>query len=145
MSDFFNKLDSKIEEKNQQKQTTKLNVEETKQFFKNEISELASIIKDYVEKCVARGINASCSVNEYSFSFTVKNKNGFFLTEIFSQSDNPLYFEFVSEFMDDNRKKYRSKSGMTYTENNWDQGVAVNKIEKTINDFMFYIDRHGGL
>ncbi|EJB1788670.1 hypothetical protein MUC14_004604 [Vibrio parahaemolyticus] len=145
MSDFFNKLDQKINEQKQIQKNAKSRLEELKDFFKIQISELEPRLNDYVEQCNKRSMNASCSVNDYSFSFTLKNQNGFFNTIIFHQDFSSDRFQFTNEFMNDDRKKYTSTDGMSYVESSWTQELAIKKVEQTIEDFVFYAKRHGGI
>ncbi len=145
MSDFFNKLDQTINEQKQSQQNVKSRLEEIKSFFQVQISELEPRLNDYVEQCNKRGINALCSVNDYSFSFTLKNQNGFFHTITFHQDFNSECFQFTKEFMNDDHKKYTSTDGISYVEDSWTQELAIAKVEKTIEDFVFYAKRHGGI
>jgi hypothetical protein len=51
----------------------------------------------------------------------------------------------TTESTNDDGRTYTSTDGSSYRANNWDNDIFIQKLEKHINDYLFYAERHGGL
>ena len=149
--DFFAEIDRDIKRKKEGKEKEgkekeKIKVNDTKIYFQNEISKLKEKINYYIVNCNKRGILATWHINNgSSFEFKIDNRKGYYIELIFSEGSGGNDYIFKENNINDDGKAFTSTCGESYNENNWSQEIATKKIEKTIKDFMFYVDRHGGL
>jgi hypothetical protein len=144
--DFFKEVDKKIDSINEAKTKDKNSALEVDIFMKKAIQDFMPTLQTYVDKVEERGIKCECRSNELSFSFMLfykdGGKNGLTFGQDFTLNSGAFIFKGHST--NDDGKNFTSTDGSPISQNNWSLEDAEKRVQRTINDFLFYADRHGG-
>lgn len=144
--DFFKKVDKKIESIDEAEAAEKTAAKELQAFMKKAIDEFSPTLQSYADRIKARGIRCESNCNGHSFSIILYYKNGGKHGLTFSQEYRSRIgaYSFNGHFTNDNGKNYTSTDGSQITQSNWSTEDAERRVQKLIEDFLFYADRHGG-
>jgi hypothetical protein len=144
--DFFAKIDSELNKQKAQKDASDTPAAQNQAFFKSILPRITAIADSYAAKCKERGIFATVSANDRVISFTLRYKSGE-QRELVAYPDptanNRMTFE--EHYPSEKGKRYKSLPSEWYDESNWSDDIFSAKIEKTIQDFVYYADRQGGI
>ncbi len=147
MSDeFFEKIDATLGKQKSKKANVDNLGDANRRFVISVIPRLAKIAEDYASKCDARGMVARVSQNERSITFSLKYKDGqerYVTGRCHSEMNDKLGFE--EHFPDNDGKRYKSSPMAWYDESSWSDDRFKGVLEKTIEDFVIYAERFGGV
>lgn len=144
--DFFDKIDAKLGEQKTTKVAKDNASDANRAFVKKVIPQLVAIAEGYAEKCRARGMSANVSHSDYSVTFELRYKNGQKRTLVGGPDhDMNNRLAFNAHWPNDDGKRYKSPPMSWYTEADWSDDRYETQLEKTIEDFVFYADRQGGI
>ena len=143
--DFFDEVDSAIDDNkakqdNQRKKDKALSV-----FFSDEIKSITPMLKNYESTLNEKGMKCDLKLGEGSFSFTIKHNNGNNHTLSFSLDNQDEFrsYNFYTYFRDEkNGSPMKSTDAKPYNKENWSHEMVEERIQKHIEDFMFYQKRH---
>lgn len=144
--DFFTKVDKKMDSIDEAEAAEKTAAAELQAFMKRAIEDFSPTLQSYVDQIKKRGIRCESNCNGHSFSITLYFKDGGKHGLTFSQEYRSSLgaYSFNGHFTNDDGKDYTSTDGSQITQSNWSADDAERRIQKVIEDFLFYADRHGG-
>jgi hypothetical protein len=144
--DFFKKVDKKIDSIDEAEAAEKKAAAELQVFMKKAIEDFSPTLQYYVDQIKGRGIRCESNSNGHSFSITLYFKDGGKHGLTFSQEYRSRIgtYSFNVYFTNDDGKNHTSTDGSQITQSNWSAEDAESRIQKVIEDFLFYADRHDG-
>ena len=144
MSDFFDKLDSAIDKQKQAESDHKAAKQQNEEFFSQISARLAPALENYATKLKERGMRVVHSANSRHVWLELKYSDGGHRSlSLNTDLDSGRIF-FEEHFTNDDGKNYKSTSGASYDQATWKDEIFASKLEKMIEDFVFYAPRHGG-
>lgn len=144
MNDFFKNIDKNIEEQKKSKSDYSEMKEKNEDFFELVSLRVMPILEQYVEEMKKRNIKFKYSNNKRHISIELKYKNGGHNSLIFNPNLDSGRIEFNRYFTSDDGKNYHSTDGSSYDESTWSDEFFKTRLEKLIEDFIFYAPRYGG-
>jgi hypothetical protein len=144
--DFFKKVDTKMGSIGEAEAAEKKAAAELQSFMKKAIEDFAPTLQSYADKIKERGIRCESNSNGHGFSITLYFKDGGKHGLTFSQEYRSRIgaYSFNGHFTNDDGKNYTSTDGAQITQSNWSVEDTERRVQKVIEDFLFYADRHGG-
>ena len=144
MADFFSKLDSAIDKQKEAENDHKEAKQQNAEFFGQISARLAPILEQYAKQLEDRGMRVTHSANERFVWLELKYRDGGHRALSLHTGLNSGRIEFEELFTNDDGKNYKSTTGASYDQSTWKDELFVSKLEKMIEDFVFYAPRHGG-
>ncbi|MBO2888551.1 hypothetical protein J5H79_22890, partial [Providencia rettgeri] len=145
INDILNKIDSKKEENAEAEIQNKQMQSDNESFLRELVINLAPMVKEYEEKLSEKGIKVKADIGLQSISFELKfNDGGHWNLLLAPTLDSTGRFSFTSSCTNDDGRPYTSTNGSTYGKTNWQDEMFFEKLDKHIEDFIYYSDRHGG-
>jgi hypothetical protein len=144
--DFFDKIDGDLGKQKSEKDAKEKVSKANRAFVKDTIPRLVPIAESYVEKCRARGMSADVSHSDYSITFELRYKGGQKRTLVGGpdhEMGNKLAFK--SHWPNDDGRRYTSMPMAWDDQKSWSDDRFETQLKKTIEDFIFYADRFGGI
>lgn len=142
--DFFDKVDAKLSSDAAKKQAANDLNARNREFSKKAISEVYPLAVEYKKKLVERGIHVELNGSETGFSFKAfyadGGHNGL---EVYPTLETGE-IQFHSIYTNDDGRNHRGTDAARYNEKNWTPKEFEVRLKKSIDDFLFYADRHGG-
>lgn len=145
MNDFFTNIDNHINEQKKAKDAYQATKEKNEEFFELISLRLMHILEQYVQEIKKREIEVKSSTNTRHISIELKYKDGGHRSLVLNTNLNSGRIEFNQYYTNDDGKNYQSTDGGSYDESTWKDDIFKGKVEKLIQDFIFYAPRHGGL
>jgi hypothetical protein len=145
IDDYFGKFDGKMGAiANTQTKAQEVKSKNEK-FLEEFISRLAPMVSTYKAKLKERGVNADVESHPTGISFTLKYKDGGHRATHIGRDSKTSRIEITTFFTDDNHKNYRSTDGNSHDQNSWQDEFFELSLQRCIDDYLFYADRHGGI
>jgi hypothetical protein len=142
--EFFSKVDSKLlKTAVETSETEKVNAE-NREFLEEVIVRLNPIAESYEAKLKERNIRTEVKSYPGGISFGLKYKDGGHRTLTIGGYQESNRIEFKTHFTNDDGKNYVSTSGKTYQKSDWQDLIYVEELQKCIDEFLYYQNRHGG-
>lgn len=145
MSDFFDKIDNAISKQKQAEIDHKSAQQENEEFFSQISARLAPTLETYATKLKERGMRVVHSANGRHVWLELKYRDGGHRALSLQTNLDSGRIEFEEHFTNDDGKNYKSTTGASYDKSSWNDELFVSRLEKMIEDFIFYAPRHGGL
>ncbi|EOX9657135.1 hypothetical protein AAER06_29860 [Pseudomonas aeruginosa] len=143
--DFFSKLDEKLKAAQEKEVLKKATMEKNLSFLKEVSSRLSPLAKDYKSKLQERGIKVDLKISDYCISFSLTYRDGGHHAITLGAALNSNRLEITENFTDDDGRNYTSLDGSSYDSANWKDEIYEEKLKKSIESFISYADRHGGI
>ena len=144
MSDFFDKLDNAIGKQKQAENDHKAAKQENEEFFSQISARLSPTLEAYATKLKERGMRVVHSANSRHVWLELKYSDGGHRALSLHTNLDSGRVEFEEFFTNDDGKNYKSTTGASYDPSTWKDEFFASKLEKMIEDFVFYAPRHGG-
>jgi hypothetical protein len=145
IDDFFKNVDSNLEAMHRSASAAQSAAEKNMAFARQLIERLTPIARAYEDQLKERRIRVKLSASEDGIFFRLEYKNGHHYALALNTEGKLNRLEIKSHFTNEGGKNYVSTTGATYDENNWNDSVYTEQLEKCIQDFLFYANRHGGV
>jgi len=144
-SDFFGKLDAKLNDQTAIKVANEDRANELRIFASEVFERVTPIAQDYASKLKDKGITAVVSsyATGIDFKLTFQDGGHYNLSLGIGRSGRTLEFE--GDYTNDDGRPYRSVDGASYAEETWRDEVFIDKLQHHIEDYVFYSDRHRGV
>lgn len=143
--DFFTNVDSKLRKISEAEAASKDKAAENREFLQEVIARLAPVGSSYKAKLKERNIHAEVQSYPAGLSFTLRYKDGGHRGLSIGGSLETNRISITSSFTNDDGRNFTSTNGATYDKSNWKDEVFEEQLQKCIEDFLFYADRHGGI
>jgi hypothetical protein len=143
--DFFSKIDAKIGNISDAEKANVDKREKNYAFLKTLNERVTPIAESYKTKLQERGIFADVRSNDYGFSFELKYKNGGYRRLELGYDFDTKNITFSDHYTNDDGKNYKTLGGQALDETNWNDSLFEKRLQKCIEDYLFYADRHGGV
>ncbi len=143
--DFFANVDVKLSKAAEANAASKNTASENREFLEEVIARLAPVASSYKEKLKERKVQVEVQSYPTGISFTLRYKDGGHRALNIGGRLEDNRIEVTTLFTNDDGRNYKSTSGASYDKNNWKDSVFEDELQKCINDFLFYADRHGGV
>lgn len=142
--DFFKKIDAEVSKERAENISAEEAKNQRKEFLKELVSNMAPIAISYGEELVKRGVIVEVNPHPYSIIFSMKKKDTNYKHTLVMGEDNKSngFITFECHSTNDDGKPYTSTSGSQYSQNNWEDKIFTEKLEKEIEHFFFYSKRH---
>ncbi|WP_109858689.1 hypothetical protein [Acinetobacter baumannii] len=144
MDEFFKKIDNSIGAQKKSKSDFNEMKKNNEEFFEHTSLRLIPILEQYVEEIKKRNIQVKSTSNKRYISVELKYKNGGYSSLLLSTNLESGRIEFQKNYTGDNGERFVSVDGSSYDERTWKDDIFKTKIEKLIEDFVFYAPRYGG-
>ncbi|AZE30319.1 hypothetical protein C4K05_3613 [Pseudomonas chlororaphis subsp. aureofaciens] len=144
-TDFFKKPDQQIESARDNKIAAEHISKTNLDYLAEIILRIKPVAEGYASELKQREIMVDLKSSKHSITFSMKYKDGghHSLTLGSSHSDNRI--EITGNYTNDDGRPYSSTDGKSYDQTNWSDDIYKEKLEKCIEDFIFYASRHGGI
>jgi len=144
-TNFFKKIDQQIESIRDGKKAAEQNSKTNLDYVAEIILRAKPVAEVYASELKQREISIDLKSSKHSITFSMKYKDGghHSLTLGSSLGDNRL--EITGNYTNDDGRNYSSTDGKSYDQSNWSDDIYKEKLEKCIEDFIFYAPRHGGI
>ncbi|EQB8434665.1 TPA: hypothetical protein VEM73_004365, partial [Pseudomonas aeruginosa] len=96
-------------------------------------------------KLQERGIKVDLKISDYCISFSLTYRDGGHHAITLGAALNSNRLEITENFTDDDGRNYTSLDGSSYDSANWKDEIYEEKLKKSIESFISYADRHGGI
>lgn len=139
---FFKQMEAKAAAIAQKKEQEIAKKQQVVANLKEALPLAERIAKEYSSKLDSLGIANEVSVTEYFFSFKVFfNDGGHHGVQLFEDKG---YMKLQSTFTNDDGKNFTATDGSHFTSIPWSEKAFEDFLQKEIDSFFFYADRHGG-
>lgn len=142
--EFFANVDVKLSKSAEADAASKNAASENREFLGAVIARLTPITSSYKAKLKERNIQVEVQSYPTGISFTLRYKDGGYRALNIGGRLEDNRIEITTLSTNDDGRNYKSSSGASYDKNNWKDSVFEVELQKCINDFLFYADRHGG-
>ena len=143
---FFNNVDKKIAEKQQEQKEEKTRLDEERAFLSQLVESLLPKVEFYKDGLLERGVHAELSSSPRHICFKMKYKDGGRHDLLLSETQRfDGRITMTTESTSDDGRTFTSIDGSSYESSQWNNDIFIQKLEKHINDYLFYAERHGGL
>lgn len=143
--DFFANVDSKLRKISEAEAASNDRSAENREFLELVVARLAPIVSSYKAKLKERNLHAEVQSYPTGISFTIRYKDGGHHGLSIGGSLETNRITMTSSFTNDDGRNYTSTNGATYDKSNWKDELFEEQLQKCIQDFLFYADRHGGV
>lgn len=144
-NDFFKKIDQKIESIRNDKTAAENISRSNLDYLAETVLRIKPIAETYASELKQRQIAVDLQTSKYSVTLTMKFKNGGHHSLSFGSSHTDNRMEITGNYTNDDGRPYSSTDGKSYDHTNWSDIIYKDKLEKCIEDFIFYAPRHGGI
>lgn len=143
---FFKSVDEKIGRQKQEQIEEKETLIHERERLSEIIESLVPEVETYKNGLLERGINAEISSSSRHLSFDMKYKDGGRHDLLLSETERfDGRFAIMKFSTSDDGRTFSSTSGASYNSTTWSNDDFIQALERHINDFLFYANRHGGL
>jgi hypothetical protein len=142
--DFFNKIDKQLDSSKAKKEAAQATQTDRLKFAAQVISQCAPVAEQYQQKLHERGVKVEYSAFPHRLTFKILYKDGGFHGLTFGADRDSSRLTFEGIFTDEG-KSWTSTSGGGYDEKSWKAEIFEQKLQKEIEDALFYADRHHGV
>lgn len=143
---FFKSVDEKIGKQKQEQIKEKETLTQERELLSDIIESLVPEVETYKNGLLERGIHAEISSSSRYLSFNMKYKDGGKHNILLSETErfDGRYAIMTFSTSDDGRT-FSSTNGASYSSTTWSNDNFIQALERHINNFLFYANRHGGL
>lgn len=143
--EFFGSVDAKLGAKKKEHDAREDKRTQNLEFAKQAAADAQPIAERYVEKLRERGITAKVERSELGLSFKLRYADSGIWNLTLSPNVDTGKLEFHGEYTNDDGRRFGSWDAMSYDENTWSAETFTKKLQKHIEDYVFYADRHRGV
>ena len=143
---FFKAVDEKIGRQKQEQIEEKETLVQEREHLSEIIESLVPEVETYKNGLLERGIHAEISSSPRHLSFNMKYKDGGKHELLLSETERfDGRYSITTFSTNDNGRTFSSTNGASYSSATWSNDHFIQALERHINDFLFYANRHGGL
>lgn len=143
---FFKSIDEKIGRQKQEQIEEKEMLTQERELLSDIIESLVPEIETYKNGLLERGIHAEISSSSRHLSFNMKYKDGGKHELLLSETERfDGRYSITTFSTNDDGRAFSSTNGASYSSTTWSNDYFIQALERHINDFLFYANRHGGL
>jgi len=142
--EFFDKIDQLANTQDDQSKQKHEQQDQLTTQVKFLIEQLIPVFSEYKAHLESKGIEVRFEHTETFFSFLMYYKNGGHAGLTLERSHEYDTYQFYSPFTNDDGKSMRSIGDMVTTQKEWSVSDVETLLQKQIEHFFFYADRHGG-
>jgi hypothetical protein len=143
--EFFDKADKKLASLRAAAQAAKTARDVNLEFAQRVFPEIASIAQSYKKKLLERGIHVEISGNDRGLTFNMMYADGGHRGLMVYPEIESNRIQFHTIYTNDDGRDMTGTDGVSYNESGWKDGIFEQKLQKAIDDFLSYADRHGGI
>jgi len=144
VEDFFSKVDGTLNKAAETKAASQDAAAQNREFLEAVIARLSPLATAYKAKLRERGIHTELDSYPTGINFTMRYNDGGHHGLRIGCTLERNRIEITSSFTSDDGKNYTSTDGASYDSTNWNDNIFESKLQKCIEDFLFYAERHGG-
>lgn len=139
--EFFTKVDAKLHKKTGA--NTSIETEsQNRELVKQVISRLMPVVVSYRSKLQERGINADVDSSPAGISITLRYKDGDHNELQIGSISKSSILELKTSLVESGQAYVTTK---TYDYDKWNDSIFETKLQKLIDNFLLYADKHGGI
>lgn len=143
---FFKSVDEKIGRQKQEQIEEKETLVQERERLSEIIASLVPEVETYKNGLLERDIHAEISSSSRHLSFNMKYKDGGKHDLLLSESERfDGRYSIMKFSTSDDGRTFSSTNGASYNSTTWSNDDFIQALERHINDFLFYANRHGGL
>jgi hypothetical protein len=144
---FFKGVDEKIGRQKQEQIEENETLVQERERLSEIIESLVPEVETYQNRLIERGIHAEISSSSRHLSFNMKYKDGGKHDLLLSETErfDGRYAIMTFSTSDDGRTFRSTNGSSSYNSASWSNDHFIQALERHINDFLFYANRHGGL
>jgi hypothetical protein len=140
--DFFAKVDTKLRKETATDAASLETASKNREFVKQVIDRLTPVAASYETKLKERGINTKVDSSATGITVTLRYQDGCRNELYVGGLPKSQLIELNTSFIEDNQTYAATKS---YDHSKWQDGFFEAKLQRLIDDFLFYADKHGGI
>jgi hypothetical protein len=143
---FFKSIDEKISKQKQEQIEEKETLTQERELLSDIIESLVPEVETYKNGLLERGIHAEISSSSRHLSFNMKYKDGGKHELLLSETERfDGRYSITTYSTNDDGRTFSSTNGTSYSSTTWSNDNFIQALERHINNFLFYANRHGGL
>lgn len=143
--EFFSKIGNMIAQQAVQRSNAANQSQHVRTFQGDVIKRVASIAKRYVAGLEQQGVRAEFEQNALGLSFTMRWEDGGHWTLILGPSHDANGLQFYEDFTSDDGRNSRTTDASSFTSATWKDDLFEQRLQKAVERYVFYADRHGGV
>lgn len=142
----FKSIDEKIGSQKQEQIKEKETLTQERELLSDIIDSLVPEVETYKNGLLERGIHAEISSSSRHLSFNMKYKDGGKHELLLSETERfDGRYSITTFSTNDDGRTFSSTNGASYSSTTWSNDNFIQALERHINNFLFYANRHGGL
>ena len=140
--DFFTKVDAKLRKETATDAASLETASKGREFVKQVIDRMIPIATSYEAKLKERGIDTKVDSSATGITVTLRYKDGCRDELYVGGLPKSHLIELNTSFIEDNQTYAATKS---YNSSNWQDGFFEDRLQRLIENFLLYADKHGGI
>lgn len=140
--DFFNKVDAKLRKENATDTASRETASKDGEFVKQVIAKVTPVAVSYQAKLKERGIDTKMNSSPTSITITLQYSDGCRNELYIGGLPNSGLIELNTSYIEDNQTYAATKS---YNSTKWQDGFFEDRLQRLIENFLLYTDKHGGI
>lgn len=141
---FFNRIDTELQKQGQDEEQKATRVADAEALARDAISEATAVLKPYRDKLATRAISTNLEGGSTTLRLKMVYGNGDIHDLYFGLDRDAAALHFVSYHVDENGSRYSATDAARIRRDQWTIGEFTRRLEKHIEDYIFYAKRHGG-
>ena len=140
--DFFNQVDTRLRKETKADAAALETTAKDREFVKQVVARLAPVAASYEKKLRERGINTKVDKSVTGVTVTLTYKDGCRNELYIGGLPNSGLIELNTSYIEDNQTYAATKS---YNSDRWQEGFYEDRLQKLIENFLLYAEKHGGI
>ena len=140
--DFFTKVDAKLRKETATDAASLETVSKGREFVKQVIARLIPVAASYEAKLKERGLDTKVDSSPTGITVTLRYKDGCRSELHVGGIPNSGLIELNTSYIEDNQTYDATKS---YNSSKWQDGFFEDRLQRLIENFLLYADKHGGI
>lgn len=140
--DFFNKVDTKLSKENTADAASQETAEKDREFIKRVVAKLKPIAVSYHAKLKERGLNAGLDSSATGITITLRYQDGCRDELYVGGVPNSGLLELNTSYIENNQTYASTKS---YNSDRWQDDFYEDRLQRLIENFLLYAEKHGGM
>jgi hypothetical protein len=140
--DFFAKVDAGLHKETETDAASRETASKDREFVKQVITKLIPIAASYEAKLKERGIDAKVDSSATGITVTLRYKDGCRSELYVGGLPKSHLIELNTSYIEDNQTYSATKN---YNSSRWQDGFFEDRLQRLVENFLLYADKHGGI
>ena len=139
--EFFSKVDTKLSKENKADAASLETAAQDREFIKRVVAKLKPVAVSYHAKLKERGLNAGLDSSATGITITLRYKDGCRDELYVGGMPNSCLLELNTSYIENTQTYAATKS---FNSDRWQDEYYEDRLQRLIENFLLYADKHGG-